>query len=877
MPGKDITPMIRQYLEIKAQHPDAILFYRIGDFYEMFFEDAHVASRILDIALTSRDKEDEDAVPLCGVPYHSAHSYITKLLNQGLKVAICEQVEDPRLAKGIVKREVVRVVTPGVALDPESLEPREGNYLMALSWDDSVYGLSYADAFTGEFWAVEIAGKESLLDEVKKIAPREFLIPQEKEQGEISSEIRKAFPQAMVNFLEGTVFEHRRAYRLLLDHFRTASLDGFGCKGMTRGIEAAGALLHYLKETQKGELRHIHRLKTYQPIHSMALDDATKRHLELFKGLAHGEKRGSLLWVLDTTQTPMGGRMLRRWMEYPLLNVQEITGRLDAVEELSQDESRRKAVREMLSRISDIERLNGKIAIGIALPRDLVSLRESLRALPGLISKLDGAASSLLNDLRTGIDPLGDVLALLDRAIVDAPPHTIQEGGIIKDGYDAEVDSLRSLSREGKGWIAGLEAREKKRTGIASLRVGFNKVFGYYIEVTKSNLKRVPQDYVRKQTIATGERFITPELREYEEKVLNAEERVVELERKLFLEVRNTVSGHSPRIQKTAEALAALDALSALADVAVRNNYARPQVDEGGTIQIIEGRHPVVEVMNREERFIPNDIKVDTEESSLLIITGPNMAGKSTAIRQAALIALMAQMGSFVPAKEARIGIVDRIFTRVGATDDLVRGQSTFMVEMNETANILHHATKRSLIVLDEIGRGTSTFDGISIAWAVAEYIHDRIGARALFATHFHELTDLALTKPRVKNYTVAVKEWGDKVIFLRRLVEGASSRSFGIQVARLAGLPQTVLDRAREILSNLESGELDEVGAPRLAVSKRVPAEGGKVSPAGPKQLGLFGEVSRQVAEEIKKLDLTRMTPVEALVALEELKKKIP
>jgi len=875
MASRDITPMIRQYLEIKGQHPDAILFFRLGDFYEMFFEDARVASRILDIALTSRDKENEDAVPMCGVPYHAAFGYISKLLDNGFKVAICEQVEDPKLAKGIVRREVIRVVTPGVALDPESLEPRENNYLLALSWDGQHFGLSYTDASTGEFRITELASKEAVVDEMKRISPKELLIPKDKEQEAIVAELKKAFPGIMMTFPDGAFFEYRRANRLLLDHFRTASLDGFGCQGMTRGVGAAGAVLYYLKETQKGELPHINRLQTYQTHNYMILDDATKKNLELFRSLAFGEKKGSLIWVLDLTQTPMGGRMLRRWMEFPLLNLQEIAKRLDAVEELTGEGLMRKAVRDSLTALCDIERLNGKISLGIALPRDLATLRESLRMIPTLLSHCKGFKCALLKDLMTGVDPLEDILSLLDRAIVDSPPHTIHEGGIVKDGFDPEVDELRKILREGKSWIAGIEAREKRRTRITSLKVGFNKVFGYFIEVTKPNLKNVPQDYIRKQTIATGERFITPELKEYEEKVLGAEEKVVELEKAIFARLRTQVSQASQRLQKTAEALASIDVLACLAEVAVRNSYSRPCVDEGAAIKISEGRHPVIEAMNHEERFIPNDLRVDTDENSLLIITGPNMAGKSTAIRQAALITLMAQMGSFVPAGEARVGLVDRIFTRVGASDDLVRGRSTFMVEMNETANILHNATKKSLVVLDEIGRGTSTFDGISIAWAVAEYIHDRIGARALFATHFHELTELALTKQRVKNWTVAVKEWGDRVIFLRKLVEGASSRSFGIQVAKLAGLPQSVLDRAKEILSNLESGELDEVGKPRLAESKRSTAETG-VPAQGPAQLSLFSNVAREAAEEIRKLDLTTMTPVEALVALEKLKKKL-
>lgn len=875
MASRDITPMIRQYLEIKGQHPDAILFFRLGDFYEMFFEDAHVASRILDIALTSRDKENEDAVPMCGVPYHSAFGYISKLLDNGFKVAICEQVEDPKLAKGIVRREVIRVVTPGVALDPEGLEPRENNYLLALSWDGTHFGLSYTDASTGEFRITELASKEALLDEMKRISPKELLVPKDKEEEAIVEELKKAFPGIMMTFPDGAIFEYRRANRLLSDHFRTTSLDGFGCQGMTRGIGAAGAVLHYLKETQKGELPHINRLQTYQPHKYMILDDATKRNLELFRSLAFGEKKGSLLWVLDLTQTPMGGRMLRRWMEFPLLNLQEIAKRLDAVEELTGEGPRRKSIRDSLIILCDIERLNGKISLGIALPRDLATLKESLRIIPTLLSHCEGLRCALLKELRNSVDPLEDVLKLLDTAIVDSPPHTIQEGGIVKDGFDPEVDELRKILREGKSWIAGIEAQERKRTRITSLKVGFNKVFGYFIEVTKPNLNNVPQDYIRKQTIATGERFITPELKEYEEKVLGAEEKVVELEKEIFARLRSQVSQASQRLQKTAEALASLDVLACLAEVAVRNTYSRPRVDEGAAIAISEGRHPVIEAMNREERFIPNDIRVDTDENSLLIITGPNMAGKSTAIRQAALITLMAQMGSFVPAEEARVGLVDRIFTRVGASDDLVRGRSTFMVEMNETANILHNATKKSLVVLDEIGRGTSTFDGISIAWAVAEYIHDRIGARALFATHFHELTELALTKQRVKNWTVAVKEWGDRVIFLRKLVEGTSPRSFGIQVAKLAGLPQSVLDRAKEILSNLESGELDEVGKPRLAESKRSSAETG-VPAQGPAQLSLFSNAAREAAEEIRKLDLTTMTPVEALVALEKLKKKL-
>jgi DNA mismatch repair protein MutS len=866
-----MTPLMRQYTQIKSQHKDAILFFRMGDFYEMFNEDARVASRALQITLTKRGKSEGMDIPLCGIPYHAVDSYIAKLIRQGFKVAVCEQVEDPRKAKGIVKREVIRIVTPGTVLEEGLLEERENHFLAAWLAVNGGIGLSFLDLTTGEFLVTERRGDhlpEFLLDRFGTYEPREMIVPEEIKGSPLLKQIVLEYPRLPVQYMEGWTFEGAEAYRKLTQHFQTASLEGFGCEDQGLGIAAAGALLHYVEETQKGSIPHIRGLRTIRDGDRMFLDSSTIRNLELVRSNLDGGKRGSLLNVLDCTQTAMGGRTLRSDLLSPLLDLHEIQSRQAAVAEFFEHPSILDDLRDRLNPVYDMERLIGRVTLGAANARDLLALSSSLGVLPEIRVLMKEVTSELLGVLRERIDELQDVCNLIEEAIHEDPPLTLREGRVIRDGYFQELDELRSIGREGKGWIARLENQERERTGIGNLKVKYNKVFGYYIEVTKTNLNNVPGDYIRKQTLVNAERFITPELKEYEAKVLGAEEKIVELEAELFVKVREQVAAESARIQKTAGALAELDALGSLAESARQNRYVRPDMTNETGIHIQDGRHPVLEALENTEPFVSNDTVMDTDQERLLIITGPNMAGKSTYMRQVALIVLMSQMGGFIPAREAKIGIVDRIFTRVGASDALIRGQSTFMVEMNETSNILHNATDRSLIILDEIGRGTSTFDGISIAWAVAEFIHNRLHARTLFATHYHELTELAMTLPGVKNYNIAVKEWNDQVIFLRKIVEGGADKSYGIQVARLAGLPSGVIERSREVLANLEKSELDESGAPVIAHSE----DNETVVP----QLDLFGSRPHPVLKDLQDTDLQNMTPLEALNRLADLKKKL-
>ncbi|HTY21270.1 MAG TPA: DNA mismatch repair protein MutS [Geobacteraceae bacterium] len=868
----DSTPMMRQYLEIKADHPDTILFFRLGDFYEMFLDDAVKASRILDITLTSRGRNaDGSDVPLCGVPYHSAAPYIAKLIEAGEKVAICEQVEDPKSAKGIVKRKVVKVVTPGLVVESESLSPKENNYLLALfAGNGPQRGLAFLDLSTGEFRVTELESVEAAAAEMVCVNPRELLVPASFRDGPGMKELGPVTSDRIITYLDDWVFDLDYCRRLFTGQFGVASPDALGCGGLKEGLSAAGAILHYLGETQMGKAPHVRSITPYRTREFLVLDEATRRNLELIATLADGRRKGSLLGLMDRTATAMGGRKLRHWISYPLVSVDAILERQDAVEELLQDPARRREISSLLTGVYDLERLNGRISLASASAKDLVALRESLLRLPAVKEKLAGSSSALLKGLEAEIDPLGDIASLISAGIVENPPFVMREGGIIADGYNAELDELRAISREGKGFIARLEAKEKARTGISSLKIRYNKVFGYYIEVTRSNLSSVPADYMRRQTLANAERFITPELKEYEEKVLGAEERIADLEFSLFQEIREQVAAQGERIARSADRLAAVDVISALAELAHDRDYCRPVIDGGDVITISEGRHPVIEAMGLGERFVPNDVLLDNGENQLLIITGPNMAGKSTFMRQVALIVLMGQIGSFVPAAEARIGIVDRIFTRVGATDNLARGQSTFMVEMTEAANILRNATPRSLVILDEIGRGTSTFDGVSIAWAVAEYLHDNAehAAKTLFATHYHELTELAVTRNRIRNFNIAVREWNDQIIFLRRIVPGGTSHSYGIQVARLAGIPMEVIDRAREILQNLEKGEYVEGGLPRIARGKR-----GADKTDSP-QLSLFETAEDLLRTRLKGLNVATLTPLEALNILDELKR---
>lgn len=865
------TPLMRQYLEIKADYEDAILFFRLGDFYEMFMDDAVLASRVLGITLTSRNKGDADAIPLCGVPYHSSQGYIAKLIAEGHKVAICEQVEDPKAAKGIVKREVVKVVTPGLVTDTDTLEPKENNYLLAIAGQDSGYGISHIDITTGEFRVTQVETLAQVESELGSLRPREVLLNENESGRAIKKQIDSLLDGLMCSFLPEWSFEPDYAREQLCSFFGVSGLESFGCQELPAALQAASGVLFYLQQTQKGELRHIRPLQTYHTRSFMVLDESTRRNLELTATLLDGKKRGSLLGVLDRTVTAMGGRTLRHWIHYPLIDREQILARQAAVAELVDESLQRIELIEALDGVYDLERLNSKIAMASANAKDLSALRSSLEKLPKLDDLLAPFGSACLKDIRSRIDLLPELVELLDRAIVDDPPFVLRDGGIIKDGYNEELDELRTISREGKGWIAGLEQEEKERSGISSLKVKYNKVFGYFIEITRRHLDRIPEDYQRKQTLSNAERFITPRLKEYEAKVLGAEERMIDLEFNLFQEIRLTAAAESRRIQQSAEALAELDALLSLADLAHERNYVAPQIDDSGIIRIEAGRHPVVEGMPLKEAFVPNDVHLDLEKNQLLIITGPNMAGKSTFMRQVALITLMAQLGSFVPAESARIGVVDRIFTRVGASDNLARGQSTFMVEMNETANILRHATSRSLIILDEIGRGTSTFDGVSIAWAVAEYLHDnaQVAAKTLFATHYHELTDLALTRGRIKNYNVAVKEWNDQIIFLRKIVSGGASRSYGIQVGRLAGLPDTVIGRAKEILRNLEAGEFIRAGEPRLGGSEKSPKKPENT------QLSLFNSgLEDAFRARLESIDLSNTTPLEAMNILDDLKK---
>jgi len=855
--------MIKQYLQIKSQYPDAILFFRMGDFYEMFFEDARVGSRELDIALTSRDKGQKDSVPLCGVPHFAAEAYISKLLQKGYKVALCDQVEDPKFAKGIVRREVVRVFTPGLTIDTIQLGTGENNYLMGFCAEGEVFGLAFLDISTGELKACQVSGFEPFLSEALRNEPKEILTFKKFQEHSCFEGFRKNFDNGLITYVDDLKFD-------TVPSFNEEERDSIRWNAPL-AAEAVAMVLHYAEENQKKPLSYIRPLSFYRVQDFMVVDEVTKRNLELSQSLFEQGKKGSLFWLLDDTITLMGSRTLRQWLNYPLIDIKEIESRLGGISELKEKKIERKQLRESLRGIQDIERLTSRIFLGHANARDLIGLRNSLQSLPAVKANLQPFDASIIREYASEIENFDDLYQLLESSIMDNPPLTIKEGGIIKPSFDKELDALREIGREGKGWILQLEAEEKKKTGISTLKVRYNQVFGYYIEVTKSNLHLVPDRYLRKQTLVNAERFITPELKEFETKVLGAEEAICQLEYRLFEIIRKRVSDETARLQKTAAAIAIVDILGSLAEIADRYDYVRPVVDEADEVIIRDGRHPVLERMGLSERFVPNDTQMDTEEHQLLIITGPNMAGKSTYLRQVALIVLMAQMGCFVPASEAKIGVVDRIFTRIGALDNIMRGQSTFMVEMMETARILNQATSRSLVVLDEIGRGTSTFDGLSIAWAVAEYLHDHPSLRpkTLFATHYHELTELTLTKERVKNYNVAVKEWGGEIIFLRKIVEGGTNRSYGIQVARLAGLPQKVIDRAKEILSNLEKGELDALGMPKIATT-RIPA----LKPKPPLQPSLFNQAD-PVRSELKRIKTDQLTPLEALNVLDELKKK--
>jgi DNA mismatch repair protein MutS len=883
-----LTPMFRQYRSLKNDHPDAILLFRMGDFYEMFYDDAKVASRLLELTLTARGKGTDNVVPMCGFPHHQLDSYTARLVLAGQRVAVCNQVEDPKHAKGLVRREVVRVVTPGTVTDPAQLEAKENHWMAAVSSAAGRLGAAFLDLSTGEFLAWESTPGverpwEALADQLRGFAPREIVHPEEYAW---TAEFRRdAAAGASLTPIDAYAFSPATAEALLERHLDVASLDGFGFRDRPAAIGAGGGLLQYLQDTQKCGLEHINQLRFHEPSHYLLLDTATLRNLELERSLRDGGRQSTLVHTMDMTVTSSGGRLLRRWLLAPLLDPGAVAHRQDAVEELLRRSDVRATARERLKGVHDIERLVARTVNGTANARDLFALRTSLERLPVLLRDLSELTAPLVGDTRDGVDPCRDVAELLATGIVDDPPVSLREGGVIRDGFNTELDQLRAISRDGKNFIASLESKEREATEIPSLKVKYNKVFGYFIEVSKANLHRVPPHYHRKQTIASGERFVTPELKEYESRVLNAQERIEALELELFQSLRAGVAAQAQRLQAVARAIALIDLLVALAELAARHDYRRPRVHDGSLLRIVGGRHPVVERCLDGERFVPNDTKIEAGARAIAVLTGPNMGGKSTYLRQVALIVLMAQTGSFVPAEEAEVGVVDRVFCRVGASDSLAEGQSTFMVEMAETANILHHATSRSLLLLDEIGRGTSTFDGLSIAWAVIEHLHVRDGGapRTLFATHYHELTELAVELDSVLNLRMAVREWGDRVVFLHRVEEGASDRSYGIHVARLAGVPRAVVERAGEILANLERDEYGKDGLPRRARRhdpRREAELRGQTSlfslmnaggPAEP-----FDGAVADVVAELRRQDADRLTPIEALSLLERWQRKL-
>ena len=878
--SNELTPMMKQYMQTKEEYKDCILFYRLGDFYEMFFDDALTASKELEITLTGKNCGLEERAPMCGIPYHAVDSYLNRLVSKGYKVAICEQVEDPKTAKGIVKREVIRVVTPGTNLDTQGLDETKNNYIMCIVYMADRYGLSVADVTTGEYLVTELDSQTKLMDELYKFMPSEIVCNEAFYMSGLDLDDLKNRLHMAIYSLEAWYFDDALCRETLQEHFKVASLEGIGLSDYECGMIASGALLKYLEETQKNSLSHMSRLTRYATGNYMVLDSATRRNLELVETLREKQKRGSLLWVLDKTKTAMGARTLRKYVEQPLIDKESIVKRLDAVAELKDNAICREEIREYLNPVYDLERLVGKITYQSANPRDLIAFQSSLSMLPSVKCILKDMESDLLKEIYEELDPLEELCDLVGRAIQEEPPLAMKEGGIIKDGYNEEVDRLRKAKSEGKNWLADLETREREKTGIKNLRIRYNKVFGYYLEVTNSFKDLVPDYYTRKQTLANAERYIIPELKELEDTILGAEDKLCALEYELYCEVRNTIAAELTRIQRTAKAVAKLDVIASLALVAERNNYVRPKINEKGVIDIRDGRHPVVEKMIPNDMFIANDTYLDDKKQRISIITGPNMAGKSTYMRQAALIVLMAQLGSFVPASSANIGLVDRIFTRVGASDDLASGQSTFMVEMNEVANILRNATSKSLLILDEIGRGTSTFDGLSIAWAVVEYISNSklLGAKTLFATHYHELTELEGKISNVNNYCIAVKEKGDDIVFLRKIVKGGADKSYGIQVAKLAGVPDPVINRAKEIVEELVTaditGKVKNIAVQGSETKKKTQK---KLDEVDLTQFSLFDTVKDDdVLNELKELDISHMTPMDAMNKLYQLQNKL-
>lgn len=866
-----LTPMMEQYMEIKNKNKESILFFRLGDFYEMFFEDALIASKELEITLTGRECGKKEKAPMCGVPFHSADSYIAKLVNKGYKVAICEQIENPNEAKGIVKRGVVRIITPGTITDSNMLDENNNNYLVSIFLDKKGVGISYVDITTGEFYTTQKTDDNHknilkiLMDELAKIKPKEIISNKYLKENNISKVIEDKF-DVFIDVSSDWIFNIDESKKVIKKHFDILNLEGFGLAYDDHSIKSSGSLFKYLNETQKTSLSHINNISKYNIENFMIIDINTRRNLEITETIRDNSKKGSLLWILDKTSTAMGARMLKKWLEEPLLDIKIIDKRLNAIENLFKNIMLMDEIREELNKVYDIERLIGKISYGSCNARDMIALKNSIEILPRIKELLANSNSIFLKQLSDNIDLLKDVYELIDESINEDPPMQTREGGIIKKNYNKELDVLIEASNQGKNWLNKLESNEKLRTGIKSLKIGFNKVFGYYIEIRKSNLDSVPDNYIRKQTLSNSERYITPELKEMEDKILGAEEKSIVLEYKLFIEIRDKLKEKIEKMQTTAKTLAAIDCLNSLSQVAYKNNYIKPKINDKGIIDIKNGRHPVVEKVLKEEMFIPNDTFLDGKNNRLNIITGPNMAGKSTYMRQVAIISLMAQIGSFVPAEHSDISLVDRIFTRVGASDDLSSGQSTFMVEMNEVANILNNSSEKSLIILDEIGRGTSTYDGLSIAWAVIEYISNKnkIGAKTLFSTHYHELTELEGSLEGVKNYKITVKESGEDIIFLRKVIRGEADKSYGIEVANLAGVPLEVISRAKEILSNLEKNDINYKNKIKSTGPEKIKEESN--------QIDIFNIKKEEIIESIKNIDLINLTPLESMNLLNDL-----
>lgn len=876
----EYTPMMQQYLETKKEYKDCILFYRLGDFYEMFFEDAEIASKELELTLTGKSCGMEERAPMCGIPYHAVDTYLNRLVNKGYRVAICEQMEDPKFAKGLVKRDVTRIVSRGTNMDTQSLDASQNNFLMCIVYLENGTGISVADITTGDFYVTEVKDVRGINDEINRYSPKEIICNDAFLMSEFPFDSLKMRSDLSYEAIGSHHFDEKETIKALKSHFNISSIEGLGLSDYRNATIAAGAMLSFLFETQKNNLSNLTSIHLYDTSEFMHLDSSTRRNLELTETMREKQKRGSLLWVLDKTKTAMGGRMLRSSVEQPLLDISEMKRRHDFVEELVRNNVSRDEIREYLQGVYDLERLLGRISYKTANARDLIAFKNSLFLLPHVRTLLGDFDSNLSEEIHEELDTLADIYSMIDEAILEEPALQLKEGGIIKDGYMEEIDHFRKAKTEGKNWLLELESKDRERTGIKNLKIKYNKVFGYYYEVTNSFLHMVPEDYIRKQTLVGGERYTTPELKEMEDTILNAEDKLYGLEYEVFCNIRDSIAAQVDRIYKTSKAIAKLDMYTSLAYVAERNHYVRPKLNEKGEIKITEGRHPVVEQLMDGGLFIPNNTLLDNNKNCIAIITGPNMAGKSTYMRQVALIVLMAQIGSFVPAKEANIGVVDRLFTRVGASDDLASGQSTFMVEMNEVANILRNATSKSLLILDEIGRGTSTFDGLSIAWAVIEHISNKkiLGAKTLFATHYHELTELEGKMNNVNNYCIAVKENGDDIVFLRKIIKGGADRSYGIQVARLAGIPDIVLNRAKEIADQISDNDITEkIQNIQVNIKNDEKKASSKKKDEDEHQMSLFDTVTDEdIIDELLSLDLTNMTPLDALNSLSRLQNKL-